>query len=147
MNDEQFNAMVDSIQEQVFEDAKDAYGVVGFDRWRNPRFHGRMEDADVQGRITGSCGDTMEMFLKIEEDRVTDASYATDGCGSSNVCGSFAAEIAIGKTVEEIFDLTGEDVLNKIGQFPEQEEHCAYLAIKTVQDAVNNYMVKKVQSS
>lgn len=146
MNDEQFNAMVDAIQEKVFDDAKEAYGAVGFDRWRHPKYHGRMNDADAKGRITGSCGDTMEMYVKIEADRVTDASYATDGCGSSNVCGSFAAEIAIGKTVEEIFDLTGEDVLEKIGQFPKQEEHCAYLAIKTVQDAVNNYMVKQVAS-
>ncbi|WP_028584718.1 iron-sulfur cluster assembly scaffold protein [Desulfogranum mediterraneum] len=147
MNDEQFNALVDKIQEQVFDDAKDAYGATGFERWRNPRFGGRMEDADSKGRITGSCGDTMEMFLKFADSRVTEASYVTDGCGSSNVCGSFAAEMAIGKSIEEIFDLTGQDVLARIGQFPEKEEHCAYLAIKTVQDAVNNYMIQQVQST
>ena len=146
MNDEQFNALVDSIQEKVFDDARGAYGEDGFDRWRNPKFHGRMDNPDSQGRIKGSCGDTMEMYLKIEGDRVVDASYTTDGCGSSNVAGSFAAELAIGKDIEQIFDLTGEDVLKRIGQFPEKEEHCAYLAIKTVQDALNNFMIKKVQS-
>lgn len=147
MNDEQFNALVDSIQEKVFEDAKEALGADGFDRWRNPRFHGRMENPDSYGRIKGVCGDTMEMYLKIENNRVADVSYATDGCGSSNVAGSFAAEISIGKTIEEIFDLTGEDVLKRIGQFPDAEEHCAYLAIKTVQEAANQYMIKQVQQS
>ena len=52
--------------------------------------------------------------------------------------------MATGKTIEEIFDLTGEDVLNRIGQFPENEQHCAYLAIKTVQDAANDYMINIV---
>ncbi|PID72295.1 MAG: iron-sulfur cluster assembly scaffold protein [Desulfobulbus propionicus] len=147
MNDEQFNALVDSIQEKIFDDAKEAYGADGFDRWRNPRFNGRMEDHDSYGRITGVCGDTMEMYLKVKDNRVTDVSYATDGCGSSNVAGSFAAEISIGKTIEEVFDLTGEDVLKKIGHFPEAEEHCAYLAIKTVQEAVNQYMIQQTKKS
>ncbi len=86
-------------------------------------------------------------FILIENDQVIDASFCTDGCGSSRVCGSFAAELSLGKSIGEIFDLTGEDVLNMIGQFPEDEQQCAYLAIKTVQDAANDYMVKKSNCS
>ncbi len=142
MNDEQFNAFADKIQEEIFLDAQKAYGAVGYERWHNMRYRGEMVDHDAVGCITGKCGDTMKMFIKIENDIVADVSFQTDGCGSSSICGSFAAELAIDKTVEEIFDLTGEDVLGKIGQFPENEQHCAYLAMKTVQDAVNEYMIK-----
>ncbi|PIE58633.1 MAG: iron-sulfur cluster assembly scaffold protein [Desulfobulbus propionicus] len=145
MNDAQFNAMVDSIQEKVFQDARDAYGAVGFERWRNPKFNGTMKSADVSGRITGDCGDTMQLFLKFEQDRIVDASYVTDGCASSRICGSFAAEMAIGKTVEQVFDLTGDDLLDHLGQFPKEEVHCAFLAIKTLQEAANQYMIKSTK--
>jgi nitrogen fixation NifU-like protein len=142
VNDKQFNAVADRIQKEIFQDAKKAYGAVGFERWRNMRYRGKIESPDAKGRITGKCGDTMEIFLRIVDNVVVEASFLTDGCGSSNICGSFAAELAQGKSIEEIFDLTGEDVLEKVGQFPENEQHCAYLAITTVQDAANDYMIK-----
>ncbi len=144
MNDEQFNAIVDGIQEKIFLETKEIYGAKGLERWQNPQFNGKLDAADAHGRITGKCGDTMEIFLCFDNNRVTKASYMTDGCFSSKLCGSFAAELAIGKKPEELFDLTGEDVLQAIGTFPENEIHCAYLAVKTMQEAVNAYMVNKV---
>ncbi len=147
MNDKQFNDLIDSIQEKVSMDVVDSYGPVGFERWENMKYNGRMENGDGIGRIKGKCGDTMEIFLLIENDQIIDASFCTDGCGSSRICGSFAAELALDKSIEEIFDLTGEDVLKRIGRFPKDEQHCAYLAIKTVQEAANDYMVKKVHST
>ena len=141
MNDDDFNAFVDKIQDEVFEEAKNALGEKGFERWRNPKFCGVMEESDGCAQIKGSCGDTMQMYLKINDDKVEQVSYFTDGCGSSSVAGSFTAESAIGKTVEQVFEMDGEDILKKIGTFPEAEEHCAYLAVETLQEAVNNYMV------
>ena len=64
-----------------------------FQRWRNPKFNGRMPDPDGMGRVTGECGDTMEIYLKFKDNRVADASYFTDGCASSMVSGSFASEL------------------------------------------------------
>lgn len=143
MNDQQFNELVDKLQQESFQDAKHAYGEKGFQRWRNPQFYGIMEDADAKGGLTGSCGDSIILYLQFDGNRVTKASYTTDGCGSSSICGSFAAELAVGKNPDEIFDLTGEILLQEIGAFPTEEEHCAYLAVKSLQDAVNNYMIKK----
>ncbi len=145
MNDDQFDQLVIKIQEQVFAEAQEAYGTKGFDRWRNPQYNGRMENADAKAVLTGDCGDTMEIFLKFKHNMVVNASYITDGCGSSALCGSFTAEKAIGRTPEEIYDLTAETILNAIGTFPEKEKHCAYLAIRTLQDAVDVYMGRQVQ--
>ena len=72
-----------------------------------------------------------------------DASFVTDGCGSSSVCGSFAAEMALRKTPDELTDITGEAILDKIGTFPEEEEHCAYLAAETLQKSLQIYMRKQ----
>lgn len=134
------DAFVASLQEQIFEETREAYGEKGFNRWRNPRYRGPMDDPDSHARVTGKCGDTMEIFLKFENDRVCNAAYLTDGCGSSTVCGSFAAEMAIGKNPDELTEITGEAILEKLGRFPEEDRHCAFLAAETLQEALNRYM-------
>ena len=145
MTEKEFDAFVDNLQEQIFTEAEQAYGPKGFERWRNPRYCGSMEDADASARLTGTCGDTIEMFLKIEDGKIKDGAYTTTGCGSSGLCGSFAVELALGRSVEEAFDLQGADVLEHIGTFPEDDAHCAYLAVNTLQEALNAYMVKTTQ--
>jgi nitrogen fixation NifU-like protein len=145
MTDEQYDAIIDDIQEKICLETKQSYGEKGLDRWQHPQFSGKMDDADAHGKITGKCGDTMEIFLCFDNNRVSKASSCTDGCFSSRLCGSFAAELAIGKNPEELYDLTGEDVLQAIGIFPKEEAHCAFLAVKTMQEAVNAYLVKQVR--
>lgn len=145
MNDQEFDALVNKIQNQVFTEAKDALGDKGFERWRNPKFCGVMQDADSHARLKGSCGDTMEMFIRVKDDRLEQVSYFTDGCSSSSIAGSFAAELATGKTFEEVLDLKGADILQVIGTFPKAEEHCAHLAVTTLQEAVNSFLVAQVR--
>ena len=134
------DAFVDNLQEQIFDETRMAYGEAGFERWRHPLYNGRMENPDSHARVTGQCGDTMEMFLVFEDGRVKNATYTTDGCGASTVCGSFTAEMAIGKTPDELAGITGEKVLAVIGTFPDEDQHCAFLAAETLQDALENYM-------
>lgn len=143
---DKIDAFVAELQEQIFTETREAFGEAGFQRWRNPLYRGPLTDADAHARVKGTCGDTMEMFLKFDDqDRVSDAAYLTDGCGSSTVCGSFAAEMSLGRTPDELTEITGEAVLEKIGRFPEEDHHCAFLAAATVQEALSQYMKKKVQ--
>ena len=144
MNDQEFDALINRIQDEVFTEAREALGEKGFDRWRNPKYCGKMEDADTSAQLTGACGDTMWMYIKAHDNRLENISYFTDGCSSSSIAGSFAAELGMGKTFEEVLDLTGADVLREIGRFPKEEEHCAHLAVRTLQEAVNTYMINAV---
>lgn len=134
---------VQDLQDQIYEETKAAYGDVAFERWMNPLYMGSMESPDGYGRVTGSCGDTMQIFLKFENDKVKQASFLTDGCGASAVCGSFAAEMALGKSPDEIVDISGETILKILGGLPKEDEHCAYLAGDTLQEALNEYMIKQ----
>ena len=138
------DAFVDNLQEQIFDETRKAYGEAGFERWRHPLYNGKMENPDSHARITGQCGDTMEMFLAFEEGRVQNATYTTDGCGASTVCGSFTAGMALGKTPDELAGITGEKVLATIGTFPDEDQHCAFLAVETLQTALENYMRNSV---
>ena len=81
-------------------------------------------------------------FLKFEKSKVKEATFLTDGCGSSMVCGSFAAELALGETPDELVEVSGETILKILGCFPEENRHCAFLAADTLQAALHDYMIK-----
>ena len=136
---------IQDLKEQMFEETKKAYGEIAFERWLNPVFIGPMKDPDGYACLRGGCGDTMEFFLKFEDNRVLEASFQTGGCGSSTVCGSFAAEMAVGKKPDEIKKITGEDVVHKLGNIPKDDEHLAFLAVETLQSALNDYLMKKTE--
>lgn len=138
-----FDRFVNDLQEKVFDEAREAYGEKGFDRWRNPRFNGKMADPDGYARLTGECGDTIEIFLKFTDDRVSAASYVTDGCASSAICGSFAAELAMGRDPDTLTDITGDAVLAAIGRLPAADHHCAGLAAASLQEALSDYMKRR----
>ena len=97
---------IKEIQNQIHEETREAYGQVAFERWLRPRFVGVMDNPDGYGHVAGSCGDRMEILLRFEEDKVKEATFQTDGCGSSTICGSFAAEPAHGKSPEELAETT-----------------------------------------
>ncbi len=144
LSEEEFEAFVAELQEKSFAEARAVYGKKGFQRWRNPRFNGVMEDADSSACIKGSCGDVIEIFLKFHQHRVEKVSYRTSGCGSSALCGSFTAELAIGKRLEEIMTITPALVLQEIGRFPAADKHCATLAVMALHKALNEYLRKIV---
>ncbi len=144
LNENEFEALVAELQQKSFDDARAAYGEKGFQRWRSPQFNGPMEDADASACIKGSCGDLIEIFLKFHENRVEKASYLTNGCGSSALCGSFTAELACGKSMQEIMTITPSLVLAEIGHFPAADKHCATLAVMALHKALNNYLIQKV---
>lgn len=132
---------VDKLQEQIFEETRKTYGEEVFSRWQNPRFMGRMVDASSVGRVTGKCGDTMEIFLRITNDHIEEVNFCTDGCGSSVACGSMVAELASGKGLDEVAQIGGDTILEALGGLPEEESHCAYLAAETLQVALHEWMV------
>ena len=133
---------VDKLQEQIFEESKEIYGEEVFSRWQNPRCMGRMTDASSVGRVTGPCGDTMEIYLQLDDNLIQEASFFTDGCGSSVACGSMAAELASGKGLDDAAQIGGDTILDALGGLPEEETHCAYLAAETLQVALHEWMLQ-----
>jgi nitrogen fixation NifU-like protein len=105
-------------------------------------FHPRMENPDARAVITGPCGDTMEIALKFMEARVAETHYWTNGCSISRMCVETAGELAKGKTVSELKQITMDSIMEKTGKLPETHLHCARLAEMTLQKAVENYTNK-----
>ena len=130
---------VNGLQNQIMQETKAEFGQVAFERWQNPLYVGAIDTPDGYGRITGPCGDTMQIFLKFENNKVKEATFLTDGCGYSLVCGSFAAELAIGKSPEQLAKVTAEAILKILGSVPDGYKHCAFLAADTLREALNDH--------
>jgi len=102
---------------------------------------------DGHACLTGKCGETIEIFLNFNGERVKEAAYLTNGCISSKVCAALAAQMAKGKTPDEVLEITAESLLGLLGEFPKSEEHCAFLAAETLQEALHDYMLKRKEPS
>ena len=137
---------VTKLQEEIFEKTKETYGEEVFSRWQNPRFMGKMKNASSVGRVTGRCGDSMEIYLRIRNDHIEEVNFFTDGCGSSVACGSMAAELASGKGLDEAAQIGGDTILQALGGLPEEEDHCAFLAAETLIAAIHQWMVANLKT-
>jgi len=72
---------LDDLQAIVMAEARKIYSETVIDHAMNPRNLGTTEDFDGFARITGSCGDTMEIWLKVNSNTIADICFMTDGCG------------------------------------------------------------------
>jgi ATP-binding protein involved in chromosome partitioning len=116
------------------------FSAVARDHAQHPRNYGPLEVFNGHARITGPCGDTMEFWVAAREGKVERASFITDGCGSSLACGSMATSLAVGKVVEDAAALEQKSILDALGGFPTESEHCALLAANTLKAACEDYL-------
>lgn len=100
-----------------------------------------LRGASCRGRVTGACGETMEIYLKIKDDRVEDATFFTDGCQCSVICACLATHLSKGKTVDEAIQIGGDTLLMILNSLPESETHCAFLAAETLHAAIHDWML------
>ena len=131
------------LQNLILADARSVYSEMVIQHAMNPKNLGMMQKADGFARETGSCGDTMEVWIKVSSDTIASATFMTDGCGPSIASGSMVTEMATGKSIAEARKITQADVLNALGGLPEESQHCALLAANTLKAAIKDYFVTK----
>ena len=113
------------------------------DHFRNPRNVGSIENADGVGEVgNAKCGDIMKIYLKIDNDVVTDVKFETFGCGSAIASSSMATEMIKGKPVDQVLTLTNKAVVEALDGLPAHKLHCSVLAEEAVKAAVKDYYDK-----
>jgi nitrogen fixation NifU-like protein len=140
---QEFDGSFKELEQSVMEEMKKVYSETTIDHFLNPRNLDEIPAPDGFGRVTGSCGDTMEIYLKVKDSRVMNASFWTDGCGTSIASGSMVTELAKGKSVLEARNITQQDILDALGGLPEDSLHCALLAANTLKEAIKDYLAFK----
>ena len=114
------------------------------DHFMNPRNVGVIENPDGYGKIgSPSCGDMMEIFLKIEDGIIRDVKFRTFGCASAIASSSVTTEMILDKTVEEALQVTNKAVVEALDGLPAAKVHCSVLAEEAIKAAIENYMSKK----
>ena len=110
------------------------------DHFRNPRNVGVIDNADGVGEVgNAKCGDIMKIYLKIDDDVVTDVKFETFGCGSAIASSSMATEMIKGKPVDQLLELTNKAVVEALDGLPAHKLHCSVLAEEAVKSALKDY--------
>ena len=115
------------------------------DHFENPRNVGKIENPDGYGKVgSPTCGDVMEIFLKIEDETIVDVKFRTFGCASAIATSSMSTEMIMGKKVEEALALTNKAVAQALDGLPPAKMHCSVLAEEAIKEAIENYLEKKI---
>ena len=133
----------EKLEEYVRAEMRRIYTETVIDHGMNPRNAGSIAEADGTANVTGPCGDTMEIWLKVRNGGIAQATFLTDGCGTSIAAGSMVTELAKGSSIAKAQKIAQQDVLNALGGLPEESVHCALLAANTLKAAIKDYLKYK----
>ena len=116
----------------------DLYAENILDHYKNPRNKKKLEDATVsKPGANPLCGDHLVMYLKIENDKITEATFEGKGCAISQASASMLTEILPGKTVEEAKKISKDDILEMLGvEIGPTRLKCALLAWDTLRESL-----------
>ena len=126
----------DSVQEML---SGSGYSDKAIEYYLNRPKMGSLPDANQVSELTGPCGDTMKIYLKLDDGRIEDAKIQVLGCPGAVASAMVAMELATGKTIEEAHNIKDRDIFRVLEALPDQKQHCIRLAVKTLQKALDEY--------
>jgi nitrogen fixation NifU-like protein len=132
--------MKDSLHELL---VKSGYSEKAIEYFENKLNVGEIEDASVITDFTGICGDTMKLYLLIEDGIIKEAKFQVLGCPGSSASGSAVTKLVKGKSLREAKKIKEKDILEELGGLPEPKLHCAKLAVLTLQKTIAEYEKNK----
>jgi len=130
--------MVEEIQRQIIEDERAIYSQKVIEEYYNPKNLGRMNDRDAVGIVQGWCGDTMEIYLRMNSSQIEEATFMTDGCGPTVACGSKLTAMVREMSLDEVRQIEQADLVAALDGLPEESLHCTELAVNTLREAIAN---------
>ncbi len=134
--------LAEGLENMILEDAKKVFSETVIEYAYNPRNMGVINNADGVGKITGTCGDTIQISIRVENGRIQESMFITDGCGTSIACGSMLTEMIKDKTIEEALMINSNDLLRSLGGLPEEHVHCTVLVVDVLRGAIDDYTIK-----
>ncbi len=120
------------------------YSAKVIEHFQNPRNVGEIENADGVGTVgNASCGDIMSIYIRVENDIITDIKFKTFGCGAAIATSSITTELVKGRTIAEAERLTRNQVAEALDGLPPIKMHCSNLATDALRAAIENYRSRK----
>lgn len=115
--------------------------------FKNPKNVGEVENYDGIGIVgNASCGDIMQITIKVENDVIVDAKFKTFGCAAAVATSSTATDMVIGMTLDEALTVTNKKVVETLEGLPPQKIHCSVLAEEAIKKAIEDYREKQAKN-
>lgn len=133
----------DLLEDEINKEMEMIYTKKTIEYAKNPLNVGRINDPDGSAYIKGPCGDSMEIYLIIRDNIVTEAKFFTDGCGVTYACGTAVTELVKGKAITAILSLSPRAIIDELGGLPDENIHCSILAVSTLYKAIADYLLQK----
>jgi len=128
----------------IEQEVKMAYSEKVMDHFRNPRNVGEMSEPDGIGKVGNpTCGDIMELYIKVEDEIIVDAKFQTFGCGAAIATSSMVTEMVKGKKIDDALTISNAMVAEALGGLPPVKMHCSVLAEEALKSAIDDYHAKK----
>lgn len=142
MNDKKkLDRIEQELKKALFDQYRKVYSPRVVELFQNPLNMGVIPEPNGFGIIRGICGDTMKIYLRIDNDRVKDVGFETDGCEATIAVGSAVTDLARGKTLMEVLAISPAGLIDYLGGLPEDHIHCSILAAGSMHNAVANYLL------
>ncbi len=124
-------------------DVQSLYSEKVMEHFRNPRNVGDMDNPDGIGHVGNPvCGDIMELYIKVDDNVISDAKFKTFGCGAAIATSSMVTEMVKGKTIEQALEISNRAVAEALGGLPSVKMHCSVLAEEALKSAIDDYISK-----
>lgn len=133
----------DKYQEVVKKELLKFYSETVAEHATAPRNVGVLDNPDGFAQITGPCGDTMEIWLRIRDEIIQDITFLTDGCTTTIAAGSMVTELVKNMKINEALGINQTNILKALGGLPEDSQHCALLASNTLHEAIRDFLMYK----
>jgi nitrogen fixation NifU-like protein len=118
------------------------------DHFKNPRNMGNIKEADGIGEVGNPiCGDIMKLYIKVNNNKISDIKFETLGCGAAIATSSMITLMAKDKTLEEAMKITRQNVADELGGLPPIKMHCSNLAADALRKAIEDYYAKHKKST
>ena len=119
------------------------YGEKVMDHFRNPRNMGEIPDGNGVGTVGNPvCGDLMNSYIKVKDNKIADIKFKTFGCGAAIATSSMVTEMVMGKSIEEALEISNRAVAEALGGLPPIKMHCSVLAEEALKSAIEDYLAK-----
>ena len=147
MSDENFEKFLEELQKEIIDKEIERYNERIVQLFQNPKNWGKPkeEDISVWHAYEGPCGDTMQFFLKIEDDMIKEAHFITDGCGATVAVGSQTTLLIENRSLEFAEKLIPKDIDDALKGLPDDHKHCAELALTTLKHSIEKYKYERMK--
>jgi len=118
------------------------------DHFQNPRNVGAIKDADGVGEVGNlRCGDVMYVYIKVKDNIIVDIKFKTLGCAAAIAASSMMTELAKGKSLDDAYKISRDDINVSLGKLPAQKYHCSILSASAIKKAIDDYRNKSKDPS